>query len=677
MKKILILGGLLAMIACTQTARNNPLLEKWDTPYGVPPFDKIETADYLPAIDSGIAQQRAEIKAIKENKEAPTFENTIAALDRSGEILSRVDGVLFNVAETDADDALNAVVDSALAKLTELDNEISSDKDLFARVKAVYEADQSGLTREQQMLLKQTYEGFVRSGIDLPDSAQAELKEINLKLSAMQQKFGNNLLAENNAFKEKFGIPISSYVTAMTNTADRQRRHDMFVAYSTRGANGGANDTRQLCIDILKLRARMAQILGYSNFAEYALADKMAGKPETVDAFLKQVMDASMHKAKEEVYDMQAVMDRDIKAGLLPEGSKIEPWDWYYYAEKVRLEKYALDESQTKPYFELDSVRNGIFAAAHRIYGINVTPAEGLPVYNPEVKTFKVTDTDGSLLGIFYCDYLPRSTKRGGAWMNNIREQYVDENGNDVRPIIVNVGNMTPPTDSTPSLLTIDEVQTVFHEFGHALHGLLTKCHYAGVSGTNVKRDFVETFSQFNEHWAFQKEILADYAYNYKTGETIPDSLVAKINKSLKFNQGFMEGELAAASILDMRWHELPYEAIKDIDTSYINTFEAQVCKDMGLIKEIIPRYRTTYYNHIFNSGYAANYYSYVWTDVLANDAFSEFEKNGIYDKATAKKFRETFLEKGGSEEPMTLYLQFRGAMPDASALIHAKGLDE
>lgn len=676
MKKLLLIAGIVAMTACTQT-RTNPLLEDWTTPYGVPPFDKIQTADYLPAIDSGIAQQRAEIRAIKENAEAPTFDNTIAALDRSGEILAKVQGVLFNVSETDADDALNAVVDSALERLTILENEINSDKDLFARVKTVYNADQSGLTREQQMLLKNTYENFVRNGIDLPDSVQASLQDINLKLSSLQQKFGNNLLAENNAFKDSFGIPVSSYTSAMTTTQDRARREAMFKAYSSRGNRGNANDNKQICIDILKLRARKANLLGYNSFAEYQLADKMAGNPKTVDSFLGVVMEASMNTAKKELADMQKVMDRDIAAGLLPEGSKIEPWDWFYYAEKVRAEKYALDENQTKPYFEVDSVRNGAFAAAHRIYGINIEPVEGLPIYNPEVKTFKLTDADGSLLGIFYCDYLPRSTKRGGAWMNNIREQYVDAKGNDIRPIIVNVCNMTPPTDSTPSLLTIDEVQTVFHEFGHALHGFLSKCHYKGVSGTNVKRDFVETFSQFNEHWAFQKEILADYAHNYKTGETIPDSLVAKINRSLKFNQGFMEGELAAASILDMKWHELPYEAIKDADTSFIKTFEASVCKDMGLISEIIPRYRTTYYNHIFNSGYAANYYSYIWTDVLANDAFSEFEKNGIYDKATAKKFRETFLEKGGSEEPMTLYLRFRGAMPSADALIRAKGLDE
>ena len=370
-------------------------------------------------------------------------------------------------------------------------------------------------------------------------------------------------------------------------------------------------------------------------------------------------------------------MDADIAAGKLPKGSKIQPWDWAFYAEKVRKAKFDLDDEETKPYFQIDSVRKGLFFAAEKLYGIKVEPAPDVEVYNPVVKAYRLLDADGSLLGIFYADYFSRETKRGGAWMNNFREQYLDADGKDVRPIIVNVCNFPPATDETPSLLTIDEVQTAFHEFGHALHGFLTKCRYVDVSGTNVARDFVEMFSQFNENWAFQKEILSVYANNYRTGEPIPDALVEKINRSLKFNQGFMTGELCAASILDMRWHELTLpelEAFKTADD--IRAFEEKVCKEMGLIDEIIPRYRTTYFNHIFNSGYSAGYYGYLWSEVLDVDAFEKFKEDGLFNPETALSFRKTFLEKGGSEEPMTLYRSFRGADPNPSALLRARGLE-
>lgn len=679
-KTILALGAIAMMAACTQT-KNNPFLEEWDTPYGIPPFEKIQLTDYIPAIKAGIEEQNKELEAILNNQEAPTFENTIAAYELSGKTLTKTSAVLFNLQETEGSDEMNKVVEEATALMTEHEDNISMNKAFFGRVKAVYEADQSGLTREQQMVLKKLYQSFTRNGVDLDEAAQARLKEINQKIAAAQQKFGTNLLAENNAFKEKFGVPVSSYTSEMTSCEDRSRREEMFKAYSSRGNNGNEYDNKALCLEILKLRAERAKLLGFDNFAAYQLDNKMAHDPGTVDAFLDKIIGPAVSKAKEEIADMQKVMDEDIQAGKVASGSKIESWDWFYYAEKVRQRKYSLDENLTKPYFRMENVRDGIFFAAHKLYGINVEPLKDVPLYNPAVEAFKVTDADGSLLGIFTTDYFPRASKRGGAWMTNFREQYVDAEGNDVRPIIINVGNMTAPTETLPALFTIDEVETVFHEFGHALHGLLTKCHYPSVSGTNVARDFVETFSQFNENWAFQPEILAEYAKHYETGEVIPDSLVAKINNARKFNQGFMTSELCAASILDMKWHELAEEDLAKLSegdqAANVAEFEKKVCKEMGLIDEIIPRYRTTYFNHIFNSGYSAGYYSYLWAEVLDKDAFEYFQQQGIYNPEVAMKFRQTFLEKGGSEEPMTLYLSFRGAQPDPGALLRARGLTE
>ena len=677
-KYIIAIGIILAMTACSQP--KNPFLQEWDTPYGIPPFDKITLADYIPAIEAGIEQQNQELDAILENSEAPTFKNTVEAYEFSGEILDKVPEVLFNLQETEGSDEMNKVVEEATELLTAHENGISMNKKFFERVKAIYDADQSGLTREQQMVLKNLYKSFERNGVGLDEAGQERMKEINLKIAASQQKFGTNLLAENNAFKDKFGIPVSSYTSEMTSCEDRTRREEMFKAYSSRGNNGNEYDNKALCLDILRLRAEKAGMLGFDSFAAYQLDDKMAHDPRTVDEFLDQIQKASNAKAKEEVADMQKIMDEDIAAGKLPKGSKIQPWDWFYYAEKVRQRKYDLDENQTKPYFLMENVRQGVFTAAHKLYGINVEPLDGVPVYNPAVDAFKVTDADGSLLAIFMTDYFPRSSKRGGAWMTEFRSQYVDKDGTNVRPIVINVGNMTGPTDSLPALFTIDEVETVFHEFGHALHGMLTNCTYSSVSGTSVTRDFVETFSQFNENWAFQPEILAEYAKHYKTGEVIPEYLVAKINNSHKFNQGFMTSELCAASILDMKWHELTKEELEKMSegdqAANVAAFEEKVCKEMGLIDEIIPRYRTTYFNHIFNSGYSAGYYSYLWAEVLDKDAFEYFQQQGLYNPEISAKFRKTFLERGGSEEPMVLYMMFRGAQPDPGALLRARGLE-
>lgn len=648
--------------ACTN--RENPFLTDWNTPYGIPPFQEIQVDNYIPAIQAGIEQQKKEIEDIVNNQDAPTFDNTILPLELSGEILRKVSGVLYNVSETDRTPALDSVMELAIPMMTEHSDNLSFNKGLYERIAQLYKGDQSDLTREQQMVLKKHYEEFERNGVGLSEEKQARLKEINSEIASKTQKIGNNILEESNAFKQKFGISVSDYPNAMTSTTDRAKRKEMLEAYTNRGNNGNKADNKQLIQDVMRLRIEKAKLMGYNCPAAYILEPKMAHDPTTVDAFLQGIMTDAVKKAREEVADMQAVMNEDIKAGLLPASSKIEPWDWWYYAEKVRKAKYDLDEEQTKPYFKLGNVVRGAFLAAKKLYGVNMKELEGVPSYNTQqVKTFKVTDNDGQLLGIFTTDWLPRDSKRGGAWMNNVREQYVDAKGEMVRPIIVNVGNLQ-------EYLTIDEVQTVFHEFGHALHGLLTQCTYPSVSGTNVTRDFVEMFSQFNENWAFQPELLAEYAKNDK-GEVIPTELVDKINNSLKFNQGFMTTELCAASILDMKWHEL--ESVEGVD---INQFEHKVCQEMGLIPEIGPRYRTTYFNHIFSSGYSAGYYGYLWAEVLDKDAFSLFEQTGnVWNIPLATKFKQTFLEKGGSEEPMILFEQFAGRKPDDTAFKKGRGL--
>lgn len=663
MKKIILcMTAAMSLLSCT--SRQNPFLIEWDTPYGIPPFGDIQVEDYIPAIQAGIDQQKDEIDAIVANADEPTFENTVWPLELSGSILRKVTGVLYNVSETDRSPELDSVMEQTIPLLTEHNDNISFNKALYKRIAKLYKGDQSTLTREQQMVLKKHFEAFERNGVGLPEEKQARLREINTEMAGKTQKLGNNILSESNAFKEKFGISVSDYPNAMTTTEDRSLRQEMLQAYTMRGHNGNEFDNRQLVLDIMRLRIEKAHIMGYKNPAAYILEPKMAHDPEMVDAFLSDIMVAAVNRAKEEVYDMQKLMDEDVAAGKLPAGSKIEPWDWWYYAERVRKQKYDLNEELTKPYFKLENVVKGIFVAANTLYGVNMEKLKDVPSYNPEVvTTYKVTDADGQLLGIFTTDYLPRDSKRGGAWMNNIREQYVDGEGKMVRPIIVNVGNLE-------EYLTIDEVGTVFHEFGHALHGLLTQCNYPSVSGTNVTRDFVETFSQFNENWAFQPELLAQYAVNDKN-EVIPAELVEKINNSLKFNQGFMTTELCAASILDMKWHEL--ESIEGIE---IDAFEEKVCREMGLIPEIGPRYRTTYFNHIFSSGYSAGYYGYLWAEVLDKDAFSIFEASGnVWNKELATKFKQTFLERGGSEEPMVLFEQFAGRRPDNTAFLKGRGL--
>ncbi|MBR2856163.1 MAG: M3 family metallopeptidase [Bacteroidales bacterium] len=669
-KTSLITALIMASVSCTTP---NPFLTGWDTPYGIPDFSKVKENHYVEAVEAGVAQQQAEIDAIIANTEAPTFENVVAAYERSGAILDRVTGVLFNLSETDGTESLQKIVEQVLPMFSVHSDNIFMNPDFFAKVKVLYDdMDNLGLNQEQKMVLKKLYNAFVKNGVALGEAEQARMREINMELSSMSNTFGNRLLAENNAFAEEFGVAISEYGGAMASCDDRALRERMFKAYASRGNNSNENDTKDLIMKMMALRIEKAKLLGYENPAQMILADKMAGNPEAVDTFLAGIMAPAVKRAKEEIVDMQAVMDQDIAAGLLPEGSVIEPWDWAYYAEKVRKAKYALDEEQTKPYFQMENVRAGVFSTAHKLFGLNFEKLEDIPVYHEEVEGFKVTDADGSLIGILLTDYFPRSTKRGGAWMNNFVNQEVLD-GNDIRPVIVNVGNFSKPVDGKPGLLTLDEVETMFHEFGHALHGLLSQCTYKSVAGTSVARDFVELPSQIMENWAFQKEVLADYARHYETGEVIPDSLVAKITAAGNFNQGFMTTELAAASILDLKWHML--SEMPSAETSFVEEFETATCKEMGLIDEIIPRYRSTYFAHIFSGGYSAGYYSYLWAEVLDKDAFELFMQKGIFDPETAMSFRHNVLEKGGSDEPMDLYRRFRGADPDPAALTRARGL--
>ena len=657
----------MTMMSCNN---QNPFLTEWNTPYGIPDFTQIQESHYIPAIEAGIAQQQSEIEAIIANTETPTFANVVEAYERSGAILDRVTLVLFNVSESDATESLQKIVEQALPLISVHSDNIFMNPGLFQKVDALYkDIDNLGLNQEQRMTLKNLHNAFVKNGIALGEAEQARMREINMELSSLSNTFGNNLLAENNAFAQEFGVSVSEYGGAMASTEDRALREKMFKAYASRGNNGNEYDNKELMVKMMALRIEKANLLGYENPAQMILADKMAGNPETVDTFLASIMAPAVAKAKEEIADMQVFMDEDIKAGLLPAGSKIEPWDWAYYTEKVRMAKYALDEEQTKPYFQMENVRQGVFDLTTKLWGLQYEKLEDIPVYHEDVEGFKVTDADGSLIGIILTDYFPRSTKRGGAWMTNfVNQEIVD--GVETRPVIVNVGNFAKPTADQPSLLSLDNVETLFHEFGHALHGLLTQCTYKSVSGTSVARDFVELPSQIMENWAFQKEVLADYARHYQTGEVIPDSLVAKIEAAANFNQGFMTTELAAAAILDMKWHELT--SAEGLDPM---AFEAQACAEMGLIDEIIPRYRSTYFAHIFSGGYSAGYYSYLWAEVLDKDAFELFMQKGIFDKETAMSFRRNVLEMGGSDEPMDLYRRFRAADPDAGALLRGRGL--
>ena len=486
------------MTSCTRT---NPFFTEWNTPYGIPPFEQITDADYVPAIQAGIDEQLAEIEAIVASDAEPTFENVIGALDRSGALLSKVSRVLFNLSESTNTPGIQQVVEEVTPIVTAHENDIFMNAGLFAKVKTLYDKKaELGLTTEQERVLDEIYRDFEKNGIGLDQAGQARMREINTELATLSLRFGNNLLAENNAFKAAFGVAISEYTTAMTTCEDRARREAMFRAYASRGNNGNEYDNKQIVLDILRLKIEKANLLGYDTPAAFILSDKMAKTPKAVDAFLANIMKYAVRQAKAEVFDMQKVMDADVASGLLPADSKIEPWDWFYYAERVRKAKYDLDENAVMPYFKMENVREGVFSTASRLYGLQFEPIADAPKYHPDVEAFRVSDADGSLIGVLLTDYFPRDTKRGGAWMDNIRDQFITPEGENVRPIIVNVGNFNKPTADKPSLLSLDNVETMFHEFGHALHGLLSQCTYHTVSGTAVARDFVELPSQINEN---------------------------------------------------------------------------------------------------------------------------------------------------------------------------------
>lgn len=696
MKNLIFAAAMSCMVcACGQQAADtgNPFLSEFETPYGTPDFDRIKVEHYEPAFLKGIEQQNEEIKAIVENPEEPSFENTIVALDNSGEILARVSGVFFALTEADTNDEMMALEAKIAPMLSEHSDNIFLNQDLYKRVAAVHAQEEAGkiqLTTEQHYLLDKYYKEFVRSGAGLDAQKQERLREINKQLSTLTIEFGNHVLADNNDYllvvdkkedlaglpdaviagaaqeakahgkdgKWVFTLQESSRTPLLQYAQNRELRKNIYQAYTSLGNRGNANDNKEVLKKVLALRLEKAQLMGFNNFAEYQLADNMAKNPKNALDLLYGLWEYSIKNAKAEAAELQKIMDREGK------GEKLEAWDWWYYAEKLRQEKYDLNEDAIKPYFSQEDVHNGLCTVVNKLYGITLTPCDSISVYNKDVKTYIVKDADGSLLGVFYSDYMPRASKRSGAWMSNFREQQ-----EGVRPLIYNVASFTKPAGDLPSLLTIDEARTMYHEFGHALHGLLTQCKYKGVSGTSVAQDFVELPSQIMEHWAVEPEVLKMYAKHYQTREVIPDSLIAKIENQALFNQGFMTTELLAAAILDMEMH-----CLTTMEGFDVLQFEKQLMDKLGLIPQIAPRYRSTYFNHIMG-GYAAGYYSYIWAERLDTDAFEAFKEHGLFDQATATSFRKNILEKGGSDDPMKLYVTFRGAEPGLDALLKTRGL--
>lgn len=696
MKNLIFAAAMSCMVcACGQQAADtgNPFLSEFETPYGTPDFDRIKVEHYEPAFLKGIEQQNEEIKAIVENPEEPSFENTIVALDNSGEILARVSGVFFALTEADTNDEMMALEAKIAPMLSEHSDNIFLNQDLYKRVAAVHAQEEAGkiqLTTEQHYLLDKYYKEFVRSGAGLDAQKQERLREINKQLSTLTIEFGNHVLADNNDYllvvdkkedlaglpdaviagaaqeakahgkdgKWVFTLQESSRTPLLQYAQNRELRKNIYQAYTSLGNRGNANDNKEVLKKVLALRLEKAQLMGFNNFAEYQLADNMAKNPKNALDLLYGLWEYSIKNAKAEAAELQKIMDREGK------GEKLEAWDWWYYAEKLRQEKYDLNEDAIKPYFSQEDVHNGLCTVVNKLYGITLTPCDSTVVYNKDVKTYIVKDADGSLLGVFYSDYMPRASKRSGAWMSNFREQQ-----EGVRPLIYNVASFTKPAGDLPSLLTIDEARTMYHEFGHALHGLLTQCKYKGVSGTSVAQDFVELPSQIMEHWAVEPEVLKMYAKHYQTREVIPDSLIAKIENQALFNQGFMTTELLAAAILDMEMH-----CLTTMEGFDVLQFEKQLMDKLGLIPQIAPRYRSTYFNHIMG-GYAAGYYSYIWAERLDTDAFEAFKEHGLFDQATATSFRKNILEKGGSDDPMKLYVTFRGAEPSLDALLKTRGL--
>ncbi len=686
----------LSFSSCGKHERQNPFMKPYDTVYEIPPFDEITIEDYVPAFDAGIAEAKASIDSITANPEAPTFANTILALDNISPTLERVMSVLMSLTEAHSSPELQTVSEELLPRYTAFSDEMMMNPALFQRVKYLYDRrDSLGLAHDETRALEETYKGFARNGALLDADKQARLKDVNSRLANLYIKFNKNLLEATNAFEivvdnkeDLAGIPQSTVDNAAEEAKSRGKegkwvftlhapsrlpvlqyadnrsiREKMWKGY-TENAQSGTTDNRPVINDIVKARAEKAAILGYKDYASYMTADVMAKTPEAAEELLLSIWTPAKDKVKEEVAEMQAL------SNSLGNDFKIAPWDYYYFAEKVRRQKYALDENAIRPYFAVDSVAKGIFSLANKLYGITFEEMPDAPKYHPDVKVYDVKDPEGKHLAVFMTDYFTRASKRQGAWMEELKTSWVNPDGSVERPIVYNVGNFSKPTADAPSLLTIDEVQTMFHEFGHGLHGMLSRARLKSQSGTSVDRDFVEFPSQIHEHWAFHPELLKEYAYHYQTGELIPDSLVTKINAAAKHNMGFMTAELSGAALLDLNWGHLNPEG--DIDAM---EFENSVAEKLGMPEELTFRYRSPYFKHIFgDDGYASGYYTYLWAEVLDADAFELFKEKGVFDPETAAGLK-TILESGSSEYPMVLFETFRGHRPTSDALLRQRGL--
>lgn len=684
------------------SGNENPLIAEWNTPFEVPPFDKIKNEDFKPAILEGIKDHEKDIKAIVDAKDAPTFENVIVALDNSGDVLSKVTTVLYNLTSANTNDTLQKLAQEMAPTLSEHNDNIYLNDALFKKVKAVYDQYQIAkpetlqLTAEQQMLLNETYKRFVRSGANLSQENKEKLKKYNSELSVLSLKYGDNLLNETNNYelvidnkenlaglpqelidaaaadakakgkdgKWVFTLSNSSVMPFLQYASNRKLRETMLNAYQMRGNQNNGNDNKEITLKLVNLRMLKAQLLGYKNHAEYVLEESMAKNPDAVNNILMKLWTPALEKAKKEATDIQEMMRKE---GI---NEDVTPADWRYYTEKIRKERYNLDEQELKPYFSLENVRKGIFDVTNKLWGLTYKELKNVPKYHEDVTVWEVFDANKKTLGLLYMDMHPRASKRGGAWMTSFRDQQM-ENGKRKVPVISIVCNFTKPTATTPSLLTFDETTTFFHEFGHALHGLLSNVNYKSLAGTNVPRDFVELPSQVMENWAAEPEVLKMYAKHYKTGEVIPDALIEKMKAAGTFDQGFATTEYLAASLLDMQYHTATTEIKDDI-----NTFELNAMKKVGLIDAIIPRYRSTYFSHIFAGGYSAGYYSYIWSAVLDTDAFQAFKETSLFNPEKAKLFRENVLEKGGTEDPAVLYRKFRGADPKIEPLLKKRGLN-
>ena len=694
---LVLLTLLISGCQTTNKETMNPFLTDYDTPFGVPPFDRIENDHFLPAFKEGISQQEKEIEAIVSSPETPGFENTIAALDMSGEILRKVGDVFYRLLSAETNDVLDSIAKELVPLTSAHRSNIYLNEELFKKVKMVYDSRESiDLSVEQERVLEKVYRRFVRGGANLDEAGKARIREIDEKLNMLTLQFGNNLLAETNDYKlvidneeDLAGLPESvrsaaaeaasasgnegkwaftlqkpSWIPFLQYSEKRELREKLYRAMFMRGDNGNEHDNKEIIGEILALRIERANLLGYETHADYVLVENMAKEPANVYELLMTIWEPALDKAIEEAGMMQAMIDK--------EGGdfKLASWDWWYYAEKIRKEKYDLDEEVVRTYFSLEDVKAGLFSVVNKLYGLTFEERGDLPRYHDEVLAFEVKEKDGSHLGIIYMDFHPRPGKKGGAWSTSIRQARV-EDGKQVTPVHMIVMNFTRPTGDKPALLSFDETLTLFHEFGHALHSMLTKCAYLTTSGTAVARDFVELPSQIMENWGGHPDVLKTYAKHYDTGEMIPDELIRKLEAADKFNMGFVTAEYLAASFLDMDYHTL-----KDASGLDVNGFEKASMDKIGLIDEIIPRYRSTYFAHIFAGGYSAGYYSYIWSEVLDKDAFNAFRETSLFDSKTALAFRENILEKGGSMDEMEMYVNFRGKEPTIEPLLEGRGLN-